>query len=76
MFQTSAVPVATIDTLGAGDTFISRTLIGLLRGEAPQETLWAAAEAAAETCTRMGAIGHAAPMEVDLGYIQGLKDIS
>jgi fructoselysine 6-kinase len=76
VFQTSAVLVPTIDTLGAGDTFISRTLIGLLRGEGPQETLWAAAEAAAETCTRMGAIGHAAPMAVDIGGIQALKDIS
>ncbi|KLK89665.1 ribokinase [Microvirga vignae] len=75
VFETAAVPVKIVDTLGAGDTFIARTLTGLLQGEAPQEILSAAAQAAAETCTRIGATGHAAAMAVNVGTIPALKDI-
>ncbi len=57
----AALPVQVVDTLRAGDTFIARTLISLLRGEAPQETLSAAAQAAAEACTRIG--GLAMPLQ-------------
>lgn len=53
-YQVSAVPTTVVDTLGAGDTFITRTLIGLLRDEDPTEALAAAAEAAAETCSYWG----------------------
>lgn len=75
VFETSAVPVQVVDTLGAGDTFIARTLVGLLQGEAPQETLSAAAQAAAETCTRIGAVGHSAAMTVDVSQIEALKNM-
>ena len=69
VFETPAHRVEVVDTLGAGDTFIARTLVGLLRNEAPEEIMQAAARAAAETCTRVGAIGHATAMAVDAGEI-------
>lgn len=53
----SAVSTSVVDTLGAGDTFITRTLIGLLRNEAPDELLRCAAKAAAETCGYLGPHG-------------------
>lgn len=58
----SAAPAAVTDTLGAGDTFIARSLVGLLRGESRDELLTAAAGRAAETCARLGAFGHGAPI--------------
>jgi fructoselysine 6-kinase len=48
-----------VDTLGAGDAFIARTLVGLLAGESPDHLLSAAATDAARTCTTLGAFGHA-----------------
>lgn len=59
-----ARPVEAVDTLGAGDTFIARSLVGLLRGEAPETALDAATEAAAHTCRYLGAIGHGAPIDL------------
>lgn len=56
--------VDAVDTLGAGDTFIARTLVGLLRGELPEVVLGHAAAAAANTCGYYGAIGHAAPIDI------------
>jgi fructoselysine 6-kinase len=47
-----------------------------LQGEAPQETLSAAAQAAAETCTRIGATGHAAVMAVNVGHSLTPNDIA
>ncbi|MER9758034.1 PfkB family carbohydrate kinase [Mesorhizobium sp. M0166] len=65
--RTPARLVEPVDTLGAGDTFIARTLFGLLKQEAPQDILGQAAEAAAATCRHHGAIGYAAA--IDLGKI-------
>ena len=64
VFEIPAAPTIVVDTLGAGDTFIAWTLTGLLHGNAPQDILSAAALAAANTCTRMGALGHGAPMSI------------
>jgi fructoselysine 6-kinase len=47
-----------VDTLGAGDSFIGRFLVGHLGGEAITTTLRAAAYAAAVTCQAFGAFGH------------------
>ncbi|WP_152046376.1 PfkB family carbohydrate kinase [Aureimonas psammosilenae] len=71
-YETAAHPVEVVDTLGAGDTFVARTLVGLLRKEDPAELMRAAARAAAETCTRVGAIGHASAMAVDARDIPAL----
>lgn len=62
VFEMDARPVKAVDTLGAGDTFIARTLFGLLSDEHPRDTLEAAAIAAGETCRYHGAIGHGTPL--------------
>ncbi len=63
-FTVAADHVAAVDTLGAGDTFIAHTLVGLLAGDSPGAALAAAARAAAGTCGYMGAIGHGAPIDL------------
>lgn len=55
-----------IDTLGAGDTFCARVLVGLLRQEDPDFSLSQAAIAAAHTCTTFGAFGHGAPITPEI----------
>jgi len=54
----AAVETELIDTLGAGDAFIARFLVGVLRDESFEESLAAAATAAAGTCGAYGAFGH------------------
>lgn len=73
--EAAAVPVRPVDTLGAGDTFIARTLVGLLRKEAPETILSEAAEAAAQTCLSPGAFGHGVPMEVELSTMLAIDEI-
>jgi fructoselysine 6-kinase len=51
-----------VDTLGAGDAFIARVLVGLVAGEGPDALLHAAAEQAAATVSEFGAFGHGAPL--------------
>jgi len=70
-----AAPAEVVDTLGAGDTFIARCLVGLLRDEAPQDLLRAAATAAAETCGHLGAFGHPAPIEIDESRARSIAEI-
>jgi fructoselysine 6-kinase len=72
VFDVPAAQADLVDTLGAGDTFIARTLFGLVKGEAPQELLTAAAAAAARTCGYYGAVGHGVPIElaVDMAAIR------
>jgi fructoselysine 6-kinase len=52
-----------VDTLGAGDAFIARLLIGLVAGEPAQELVAAATRYATSTCSFHGAFGHQAPLE-------------
>jgi sugar/nucleoside kinase (ribokinase family) len=47
-----------VDTLGAGDAFIARLLVGLARGEAVGELLAAATSYATGTCASFGAFGY------------------
>jgi fructoselysine 6-kinase len=63
-WRVAAAPVQAVDTLGAGDTFIARALVGLLSQEDPDALLAAAARAAAETCLYYGAVGHPSPTEI------------
>ena len=56
-----------VDTLGAGDTFCARVLVGLLRQEDPARLLRDAAAAAAQTCTAFGAFGHGEPLAAGIG---------
>lgn len=64
-----------VDTLGAGDAFIARTLVGLLRAEPPARLLSEAAEAASETCGRISAFGYPAPIDVDQSQARTLDEI-
>jgi fructoselysine 6-kinase len=61
-----SVTTAVVDTLGAGDAFLARTLVGLLRGEPHRQTLAAAAALAADTCAHHGAFGRASALPDDL----------
>jgi fructoselysine 6-kinase len=53
-----AVPTRILDTLGAGDAFIARVLVGVVRDEPFDVSLAAAAQVAATTCASYGAFGH------------------
>jgi fructoselysine 6-kinase len=64
--RVAAAPVTTVDTLGAGDSFIARVIVGLLRGEAPDRLLRAAADEAAHTCGYLGAVGYGVPSTIAL----------
>jgi fructoselysine 6-kinase len=75
IIEAPAVPVEPVDTLGAGDTFIARTLVGLLRAEAPETILNEAAKEAARTCLSPGAFGHGVPMEVDISTMLTIDEI-
>lgn len=66
VFATAARPCEVVDTLGAGDTFIAGTLVGLLQGTPPEAFLAAAAAAAAETCGHFGAIGYGTALSLPL----------
>ncbi|PZQ96104.1 MAG: ribokinase [Cereibacter sphaeroides] len=73
--ETRAATITPLDTLGAGDTFIARVLVGLLRGEKPVDLLAAAAAEAAHTCSWYGGFGHAEPMEIDLSLSKSVDEI-
>lgn len=57
-----AVPVAVKDSLGAGDAYIATLLTGLHAGRTLPDSAAAAARAAGEVCTRLGAFGYEVPM--------------
>lgn len=73
--EAPAATVAPIDTLGAGDTFIAYTLVGLLRYETPATILAAAAKAAAQTCLSKGGFGHESPMKIDVSTSMSIEEI-
>jgi fructoselysine 6-kinase len=70
-WRQAAVDTELIDTLGAGDAFIARFLVGVLREEPVEGSLAAAAAAAANTCGAYGAFGYGTaafpPMSSDRG---------
>lgn len=61
VWRQPAVAVDVVDTLGAGDAFTGRLLVGVISGEALRDAMTAAAEVAAEACQSFGAFGHPAP---------------
>jgi fructoselysine 6-kinase len=61
-WRQEVVPARIVDTLGAGDSFIGRFLVGVISGEDPATALHAAAQAAAATCGSYGAFGHGSPL--------------
>ena len=57
-WRQEAVPCRVVDTLGAGDAFIARLIVGIVSGEEPSLALREAARSAAATCSYYGAFGH------------------
>lgn len=53
-----------VDTLGAGDAFIGRALVGLLSGDEPEDILRDASARALVTLGEVGAFGYPAPLEL------------
>lgn len=56
-----ARPVTAVDTVGAGDAFQTRFVLGLFRGESLSDAMANATSFAATVCTYRGAFGHATP---------------
>ncbi len=57
-YHQEVVPVEVVDTLGAGDAFITMFLLNYLISKDIPYSLKLAAAAAAESCTHYGAFGH------------------
>lgn len=57
-FHQPARPVQVIDTLGAGDAFISALLVGEVKQQQIEESLKQAAEYASKVCAYYGAFGY------------------
>lgn len=73
--RVAPVEAEIVDTLGAGDSFIARVLVGLLRGEDPAASMQAAAHVAAATCTQRGGFGHPAPIDIDDSHAMPIAQI-
>lgn len=62
-YEQGIVPTEIVDTLGAGDGFISRLLVGILSNDDIKETLYQSAKEAANVCTYYGAFGYGVDIE-------------
>jgi fructoselysine 6-kinase len=72
-----ALRAAVTDTLGAGDSFIARTLVGLVgRTETAPETLAAAARVATQACGHPGSFGYGAALPPELRLPDRVVDVS
>jgi len=58
LYHHPAAEVEVVDTLGAGDAFIARACVELLRGTSPVGVLAQAVQYAAEACRSDGAFGY------------------
>lgn len=62
IFETGIEVVEVTDTLGAGDAYIARLLVGIMKGEPILLTLEACKKASAAVCSHYGAFGY--PLEI------------
>lgn len=62
ILSVAAASTQVIDTLGAGDAFIGRALLGLARHEPLADVLAHSTEVAARACAGWGAFGHGEPL--------------
>jgi fructoselysine 6-kinase len=70
--RVAASSIEPVDTLGAGDAFIGRTLCGIARNEEPESFLRASVSAADEVCQSLGGFGHGSDWEPTLGEREGI----
>jgi fructoselysine 6-kinase len=63
--EQEAVTTQVVDTLGAGDAFIARFLVGSLRGGEVRAALRGAAEASAAACRSHGAFGYGVSFDAE-----------
>jgi fructoselysine 6-kinase len=63
LYEQSSVEVEVVDTLGAGDSFISMFLTQYYKSSDIKHIMQKAAEAAAETCKYYGALGYGIPFK-------------
>ncbi len=66
LLHAEAGPGPIVDTLGAGDAFIARFLVGLAHDEEPAALLHAATAYATRSCGGHGAFGHRTPLPTGL----------
>lgn len=57
-YEVGIASTEVVDTLGAGDAFIARFLVGILSDEDTELTLEKCAESSAKVCSHYGAFGH------------------
>ncbi len=57
-YRQEAMPCDVVDTLGAGDAFIARLILGIVSGGEPQAVLEESARCAAAACSHYGAFGY------------------
>ena len=69
-----AVPqeIAAVDTLGAGDAFIARALVGVVAGESLEVLARQAVRAGAEACLEPGGFGHGRSLVDEDGGLERL----
>jgi fructoselysine 6-kinase len=58
LWRQPSIPTDLVDSLGAGDAFIARFLVGVLRQEPFDRSLASAASTASATCSAYGAFGY------------------
>lgn len=66
-----ALPTSVVDTLGAGDGFISGFLMAVLEGQTLVAAMKQGAAFAAQVCNWQGGFGHGAPWAGDASAIRG-----
>ncbi len=76
MYHQPAPRTAVIDSLGAGDSFTARTLVGLVRGEPVRRFLAAATAVAAATCRQAGSVGHGRALPAGSRPPDSIVDVS
>jgi sugar/nucleoside kinase (ribokinase family) len=72
LYHEPGLPIAAVDTTGAGDVFRGAFIVALLRGDPPDAVLRFANAAAALSCTRLGAIASVPGLEETTALVSRL----
>jgi len=71
--RVAASSITPVDTLGAGDAFIARTLCGLVHHERPEIFLRESVSAADEVCKNLGGFGYGSSLPPSLRDFDGVN---